>query len=266
MTMRRYALVTGASSGIGAAFARLAAERGFDVGLVARRADRLEALANDLREAGSQADVFTTDLSIAGAAEALAADVMARRARVDMLVNNAGVTVPKGYAGTTFAQQRAFLDLTVYAPAALSHAFLPAMLEQRWGRIITISSIAALSSGAKGNTLYPAGKSFLLKFSQSLNAETSDRGVHVTAVLPGFVATEFQAANGIPIGEDSAARRFSQSAEEVAREAWRRNERGHEIVVPGMPPKLAAALMRILPEPTMRALTRSAAGKYYVGE
>lgn len=266
MTMRRYALVTGASSGIGAATARLAAQKGFHVGLVARRAERLEALAMELRTAGSEADVFAQDLAVAGAAETLAAQVIARRQRVDMLVNNAGATVPKGYAGTTLAQQRAFLELTVTTPAALTHALLPGMLGQRWGRIINISSVAALSSGGKGNTLYPAGKSFLLKFSQSLNTEVRDRGVHVTAVLPGFVATEFQAANGIPIGEDGAARRFSQTAEQVAREAWIRNERGHEIVVPGVLPKLAAVLMRLLPEPFMRALTRSAAEKYYVGE
>ncbi len=266
MMNARYALVTGASSGIGAAIARLAAQRGFDVGLVARRADRLEALAVELRAAGVQSDVFATDLSTVGSAEALAAQVLAKREQVHMLVNNAGATVPKGFAGTTFEQQRAFLELTVSAPAALIHACLPSMLAQRWGRIINISSIAALSSGGKGNTLYPAGKSFLLKFSQSLNAEVKDRGVQVTAVLPGFVATEFQAANGIPIGEDGAARRFSQSPDQVAREAWTRNERGHEIVVPGMPPKLAAALMRFLPEPMMRVLTRSAAEKYYVGE
>jgi short-subunit dehydrogenase len=158
------------------------------------------------------------------------------------------------------------LELTIATPAALTHAFLPAMLAQRWGRIINISSIAALSSGGKGNTLYPAAKSFLLKFSQSLNAEVRDRGVHVTAVLPGFVATEFQAANNIPMNKGSPARRLSQTADEVAKEAWARNERGHEIVVPGMPPKLAAGLMRALPEPLMRALTRSAAEKYYVGE
>ncbi len=266
MAVRRYILVTGASSGIGAAMARLAAQKGHNVGLVARRVDRLEALANELRHAGSEVDVFPQDLSLPGSAEGLAPYILSRRPCVDALVNNAGATVPKGYAGTSFAQQRAFLELTVTAPTALTHAFLPSMLAQRWGRIINISSIAALSSGGKGNTLYPAGKSFLLKFSQSLNAEVSSRGVYVTAVLPGFVATEFQAANGIPVADNGATRQFAQTAEEVATEAWARNQKGHEIVVPGMAPKLAAALMRFLPEPLMRAFTRSAAEKYYVGE
>ncbi len=266
MNKRRYALITGASSGIGAAMARLAAAQGCDVGLVARRAERLQALAGELRAVGARADVYMADLSQAGAAQQLAGDVGAAGAWVDILVNNAGATVTKGFAGTTLAEQIAFLELTVVTPAALAHAFLPAMLEQGFGRIINISSIAALSSGGKGNTLYPAGKSFLLKFSQSLNAEVRRRGVHVTAVLPGFVATEFQAANNIPMEEGGASRRFAQTPEEVAAEAWARNEKGHEIVVPGGLPKFAAAMMRALPEPWMRALTRRAAEKYYVGE
>lgn len=263
--MKRYALVTGASAGIGAAMARHAVREGFDVGLVARRADRLELLAEELRAQNAAADIFVADLAQTNAAEALVAQINSRCRQPSVLVNNAGATITRGYAGTSWHEQRALLELSVNAPAALAHAFLPAMLAQGWGRIINISSIAALSSGGKGNTIYPAVKAFLLKFSQSLNAEVQARGVHVTAVLPGFVATEFQAANGIPM-EGGAPRRFSQSPEEVAKEAWMRNEKGHEIVVPGMPPKLAAAIMRALPEPVMRALTRNAAEKYYVGE
>ncbi|MDZ4762220.1 MAG: SDR family NAD(P)-dependent oxidoreductase [Alphaproteobacteria bacterium] len=265
MAGRRYALVTGASSGIGAAMTRLAAARGFDVAVVARRADRLEALATELRASGTGTDVYAADLSEPGGASVLAARINERGRQPDMLINNAGATITRGYAGTTWPEQRAFLELTVTTPALLTHAFLAAMLQRSWGRIVNISSIAALSSGGKGNTLYPAGKSFLLKFSQSLSAEVKARGVHVTAVLPGFVSTEFQSANGIPMS-GGPSRRFSQTPEEVAREAWTRNDKGHEIVVPGMAPKLAAGLMRVLPEPLMRALTRSAAEKYYVGD
>jgi uncharacterized protein len=266
MPRRRYALVTGASSGIGASFARLAAREGFDVGLVARRRPQLEALAVELCALGAHADVFVSDLSRPGAAASLAAEVLAKQRPVDMLINNAGATLPKGFAGTTMEEQRGFIELTIATPTALAHAFLPGMLAQEWGRIINVSSLAALSSGGKGNTLYPAGKSFLLKFSQSLNAEVKGRGVRVTAVLPGIVATEFQAANGIPIDQKSGSGRMAQTPDEVAHEAWVRNQEGHEIVVPSMLPKLVAALMRFLPEPMMRTLTRAAAEKYYVGE
>jgi uncharacterized protein len=266
MTRRRYALVTGASSGIGASFARLLAQQGFDVGLAARRVDPLQALATELRALGVEAEVFVFDLSIAGAAAILASEVLKKHSQVDVVINNAGATVPKGFAGTTLEQQRAFCELTMATPTTLAHIFLPAMLAQKWGRIINVSSMAALSSGGKGNTLYPGAKSFLLKFSQSLNAEVKDRGVFVTAVLPGIVATGFQAANGIPIDGDAGGARMSQTPDEVAVEAWDRNQAGHEIVVPAMLPKLVAALMRFLPEPIMRALTRVAAEKYYVGE
>lgn len=262
---RRYALITGASSGIGAATAHVAADAGCSIGLVARRGDRMEALAEAFRARKVEVDVFVADLSAPGSAAELAQRVLERGRSIDILINNAGATLVRSFVNATLSQQQAFLELTINTPVALAHAFLPRMLERGFGRIINISSIAALSSGAKGNTLYPAGKSFLLKFSQSLNAEVKSRGVHVTAVLPGFVATEFQHANNIPM-EGDATRLFSQTPEEVAREAWARNDKGHEIVVPGGPPKLAAALMRALPEPWMRALTRRAAEKYYVDE
>jgi short-subunit dehydrogenase len=264
-TSRRYALITGASSGIGAAMATIAASRGCDLALVARRKDRLETVAAKLKEFGAQVDLFVTDLAQIGSATALANTVRETQRPVDILINNAGSTVVESFMRSSLEQQRAFIELTINTPTILTHAFLPHMVTQRFGRIINISSVAALSSGGKGNTLYPAGKSFLLKFSQSLNAEVKDCGVYVTAVLPGFVATEFQQANNIPM-DGGAPRNFSQTAEEVAREAWARNRKGHEIVVPGGPPKLAAALMRYLPETWMRALTRAAAEKYYVGD
>lgn len=267
MTARPYAFITGASSGIGAAFARLAAAKGCDIGLTARRAERLGALAEELRSKhGVSADVFPADLSAPGAARQLVDAVRAAGRAPDILVNNAGATLAKGFAQTTFSQQEAFLDLTLMAPVALAHAFLPAMVRKGRGRIINIASITALSSGGKGHTLYPAAKSFLLKFSQSLNAEVADKGVFVSAVLPGFVATEFQQANGMAEKMKGEHERFAQTAEEVAAESWRRNDKGVEIIVPGGPPKIAAACLRYLPEPLVRALTRPAAAKYYVGD
>lgn len=262
----RYALITGASSGIGAAMAELAAHRGFNLGLVARRRDRLEGLATKLRALGRTADVLPEDLAETGCDAALCHKLEALGRSVDVLVNNAGATLPRSFMGTSLDDHRAFMALTMTTPVALTHQLLPGMLVRGWGRIITISSLAALSSGGRGNTLYPAGKSFLLKFSQSLNAEVKAKGVHVSAVLPGFVLTEFQAANGIPQTAGGSTRSMAQSAEEVAQEAWDRNEQGHEIIVPGLPPKLAAAFMRFLPEPIMRHLTRAAAAPYYVGD
>lgn len=267
MNERRYAVITGASSGIGAAMARLAAAKGFDVGLAARRKDRLAALAEEIRTRhGGRADVFETDLARPGSADRLARAVFAVGRAPDMLVNNAGFSVAKGFAASSLTEQDAFLELTVRTPVALVHAFLQPMLEKGWGRIINVSSITALSSGGKGHTLYPAAKAFLLKFSQSLAAESAERGVRVTAVLPGFVNTEFQQAIGMADKMKGSTRRFAQSPEDVAAEAFARNEKGAEIVVPGLLPKVAAAFMRYTPELCMRALTRPAAEKYYVGD
>lgn len=267
METRKYALITGASSGIGAAMARLAAQKGFDVGLTARRKDRLQALADEVREHYAvRADIFEADLALPGAADRLAKAVFAAGRRPDILVNNAGFSVAKGFAGSTYAEQEAFLELTVKTPIALAHAFIKPMIEKGWGRIINISSITALSSGGKGHTLYPAAKSFLLKFSQSLAAEVAEKGVHVTAVLPGFVNTEFQEAIGMADKMNGSTKRFAQTPEEVAEEAFARNEKGAEIVVPGLLPKVAAAFMRYTPEICLRALTRPAAEKYYVGD
>ena len=141
------------------------------------------------------------------------------------------------------------------------------MLEQGRGRIINISSITALSSGGKGHTLYPAGKAFLVKFSQSLSAEYGERGIVTTAVMPGFVKTEFQAANGMDDKmQGGATSRFQQSAEDVAREVWRRNQQGVELVAPGIAAKIGAACLRYLPERLVRMVTRRAAEKYYIGD
>lgn len=266
-TERKLALITGASSGIGAAFARIAAANGFDVALVARREDRLEALASELADAhGVTARFRSTDLCDPEAPNSICNWLRAAERKVDVLVNNAGYSIPRSFAGTDLAAQIKYLELSVNGPVSLCRHVLPGMIERGWGRIINISSITAFSSGGKGHTLYPASKSFIVKFSQSLNAEVSSKGVFVTAVCPGFVDTEFQHANNMADKMSSTPKFLKQTAEEVAREAWRRNDRGVEVVVPGFLPKIAAATMKIIPEQIVTPLTRAAAAKYYVGD
>lgn len=262
-----YALITGASSGIGEAFAHHAAKMGVHLGLSARREDRLEALARQLRAAhGIEADVFGADLSLPGAGLALAKRVLDAGRTPDMLVNNAGFSIAQGFAASSYEAQRGFIELTITTPVALSHAFLRAMLEGGYGRIINISSLTALTCGGKGHTLYPGAKAFLLKFSQSLNAEVHERGVHVSAVLPGVVQTGFAAANGTADKLGGHPPPFAQQPGEIVAEAWRRNERGDEVIVPGLAPKLAAAAFQYMPQGLMRMFTRAIAEKYYAGD
>lgn len=260
---RPLALITGASSGIGAAFARRAAREGFDVALVARRIDRLRALAAEI---GGDARALSIDADLS--APSAAAGVMARLGArsVDLLVNNAGYSIPNGFVHTPMSDQRKFLDLMITTPVELCHAVLPGMIAKRAGRIINISSITAFSSGGKGHTLYPAAKSFLVKFSQSLSAELREKGVMVTAVCPGFVDTEFQIANAMADKTPPPPKIMLQTPDQIVDESWRRNLGGTEIVVPGFLPKAAAAFLRYAPEQWVTPLTRKAAAAHYIGD
>lgn len=260
---KRLALITGASSGIGAAFARFAAAQGCDVALVARRTHVLAALAKEIEAAhGVRAKVIGADLSGPQAIEG----VLAQAGDVDILINNAGYSIPPLFEKTQWLQQRAFLEITVMTPAALAHAVLPGMLARGFGRIINVASAAAFSSGAAGHTLYPGAKSFLVKFSQSLSAEVRARGVLVSALSPGFVQTGFHEANGTQAQMAKAPRHFWQSPEQVVEEAWARNAKGVEIIVPGLHNKIAIALLRHLPEAFTQGMVRAQAEKYRVDE
>ena len=157
------ALVTGASSGIGAALARLLAERGYDVALVARRAERLAALASEIGERhGRKALVIPADLSLSDAHLPIMAALGGRP--VDLLANNAGLSNPEAYWQVPWERQRDCLMTLIMAVAGLTHAVLPDMIARRSGRIITISSIVALSQGGPGHTVYPAAKAFVHTF------------------------------------------------------------------------------------------------------
>lgn len=260
----KLALITGASSGIGEAFARLAASKGYDLALVARRETRLQELAGQLKDVTSY--IWPVDLCANNAHADIVERIVGAGRTVDVLVNNAGYSIPPAFAVTPLADQLKYIELAIAGPVALTHYCVQGMLKKRWGRIINISSITAFSTGGKGHTLYPASKSFVVKFSQSLNAEIAEKGVHVTAVCPGFVDTEFQQANNMADKMASTPKYLMQTAREVAEEAWRRNDRGVEVVVPGFLPKIAATAMKIIPEQITTPLTRRAAAKYYIGD
>ena len=259
----RLALITGASAGLGAAFARAYAARGVDTALVARRADRLAALAEELSQRhGVKAYVIPADLAQWEAHAGVLQALSAQGRTVDILVNNAGFGTPQTFPGVDWTRQRDFLMTLVVNACGLAHAVIPGMIERRWGRIINVGSMAAFSPGAAGHTLYPAAKSFAVKFSQSLDAELRDKGVKVTAVCPGFTRTEFAAAEGLQALMDQAPRRFWQDAETVVRTAIDANERGRVVVVPGLHNQIAAGLMHYLPESLVAAIVRRGAAKY----
>ncbi|MDB5449691.1 MAG: oxidoreductase, short-chain dehydrogenase/reductase family, partial [Phenylobacterium sp.] len=174
---RRLALVTGASAGIGAAFARILARHGYDLALTARRADRLETLAEEIRlRSGVETLTVAADLADPDATDRILEHLAAHGRTVDALVNNAGYGLPGAYADTRWEDQQAFLQVMLHAPCELAHKVLPGMVERRFGRIVNVASLAGLVPGSAGHTLYGATKSFLVKFSQSLHLETEAHG------------------------------------------------------------------------------------------
>ena len=252
---RRLCLVTGASAGIGAAMAREFARHGYDLCLTARRSERLETLAAELRlQYGVEAFSVAADLADPGAVDRILAAVEAEGRDLDALVNNAGYGLPGSYDRTLWSEQARFLQVLTWAVAELTHKALPGMLERRFGRIITVASLAGLTPGAAGHTLYAASKAFAIKFSQSLHAETVGRGVHVTALCPGFTWSEFHDANGTRETVSQLPSWLWMGADEVAAIGFEAVEANRSLSVPGAPNKAIAALAKLLPEDWSEAI------------
>jgi len=251
-----YALITGASSGIGAAIAREYAARGKSLILTARRADRLEALAAELQ---SQVNVVTiaADLADAATPARLFVETQTRGLRVDTLVNNAGYGVPGRYLSTDWKTHADFLQVLVTAVAELTWRFLPAMEAAGHGRILNVASLAGLMPASAGHTLYGAAKSFVIRFSESLAQEVSSQGVHVTALCPGFTYTAFHDVNHMRARVSRLPKAIWLSAEQVARLGVDAVESGRPRVITGRINNAIAMLSKYLPDALARALVSS---------
>lgn len=246
--MARTALITGASSGIGAAFAEVCAERGFDLILTARREDRLRALALSIEQRyGRRVHVVPADLADTAGPKALGDAIAARGLTVDMLVNNAGFGVPGSYWGSRWERQAELLQVLVVALAELTHRFLPGMVERKYGRIINMASLAGLIPAPAGHTLYPAAKALVISFSQSLSEEVARHGVHVTALCPGFTLSEFHDVTDTRRLMSKLPRFMWMDAPAVAAAGFDAVMAGRTIVVPGKVNRLIAAIGRHFP-------------------
>jgi uncharacterized protein len=262
-SLRRRALVTGASSGIGLAFARVLAESGHDLILTARRQDRLERLAGELRTRhGTDVVVLAADLADPLAPERLVQSIAQRSLHVDLLVNNAGFGVPGSYARTTWADQQKFLQVLVVAVAELTHRLLPGMIERRWGRILNVASLAGMLPGVAGHTLYAASKAFVITFSESLALETARYGLHVTASCPGFTYSEFHDVTGTRAQVSTMPKFLWLDADVVARASYDAVMAGVPVFVPGRLNATLAVVGRVLPRTLVSRLMQRNAGKF----
>jgi len=252
--MSRTALVTGASSGLGEEFARLFANDGIDLVLVARRRDRLESLAAQLRtERKVNVQIIAADLSVAGEVERVIRELQAARPEIEFLVNNAGLGNVGAFAKSKLETQMVMVDLNVRALVRLTHAFLPAMLERRRGRVLNIGSTAGLQPGPYG-AVYYATKAFVNSFTEALSYELKGTGVTATVSLPGATATEFASVAGS--GGTRLFRSGVMSSAEVAKAAYQAMQAGKPFVIHGWRNKVLALSVRLGP----RSVVRSIAG------
>jgi short-subunit dehydrogenase len=261
---RRLALVTGASAGIGAALARIYASHGYDVALTARRQDRLERLADEVRlRYGVEAVVFAADLAQADAPGRITDHLAAHGRTVDVLANNAGYGLPGRFAESRWEDQRVFMQVLMSAPVELAHRLAPGMLARRFGRIVNVASLAGLAPGGTGSSLYGAMKSFLVRFSQSLHLETQGTGVHVTALCPGFTYSEFHDVAG---SREEVSRTIPAwlwlGADEVAAAGYEAAEANRAVSVPGAPNKALAALAKLAPDDWALAALAAHGGRF----
>jgi short-subunit dehydrogenase len=265
MPSSNYALVTGASSGIGEAIAREYAARGKPLVLTARRLERLEALAAEL-SARVPCIALAADLADPAAPDALFAQLQARGIVIDTLVNNAGVGVPGRLLSAEWKTHADFLQLMVVAVARLTYLFLPAMEAAGRGRILNVASLAGLVPASAGHTMYGATKAWLIRFSEALALESGPRGVHVTALCPGFTYTEFHDVNGMRANVSRLPKWLWQDSATVARIGVDAVEAGRTRVVTGATNRLIATLSKYLPDGLARALVGSKAKDFRSAE
>jgi uncharacterized protein len=244
---RPLALVTGASSGIGADLARELARHGHDVVLTARRAPELEALASELRALGAGATVITKDLAVPGAARELAREIDSRGMCIDVLINNAGFGDVGFFARQDADRIDAMLELNVVALTALSRACLPGMISRGRGRVMLLSSTGAFQPGPNMAT-YCASKAYVLSLGEALARELRGTGVTVTTLCPGATLTGFAAESGadsVPLFNSRLVPKMSSAS--VARAGYDAMMRGKPVLVTGIVNKLVAFSGRVFP-------------------
>ena len=253
---RRLCLITGASAGIGAAFARIYASHGYDLALVARREDRLAAVAEDARlRHGIEALVIPADLSDPAAPDGILAAIAGHGRQVAAVVNNAGYGLKGRFGAGAWPEQAAMLQVMLTSVVELTHKALPQMAGEGFGRIVNVASLAGLMPGAPGQGLYFAVKAFLVRFSETLHVENLDTGVHVTALCPGFTYSEFHDVNHTRRQVERMAPPWMWlGADEVAAAGYEAAEANRPICVTGAPNKAIAALGKLIPDEWALAL------------
>jgi uncharacterized protein len=247
-------LITGASAGLGALFARQLAAEKKNLVLVARRVEKLEALAAELRAAHHiEVSVEGCDLSQPGAVAKLMAKILLRGLQIDCLINNAGFGLNGEFAKLDGLRQTEMINLNCTALTELCHAVLPAMMERKSGQILNVASTAAFQAGPM-MAVYYASKAYVLSFSEALHDEVKPYGIHVTALCPGATATEFfvEADMGA-----SFLAKMARGPDQVVVDGLRALKNNKTFVISGIMNKLLAQSTRFAPRIITRKLAKS---------
>ncbi len=248
----KWAVITGASSGIGKALAFEFAGGGFNIVLIARNKTALaEVAAQCSQRSGVETEILAADLSDVNALEGLISRLSNDSRRYEVLVNNAGFGVHGNFASSDIDQNLRLLNVQLGAALKLTRAVLPAMIGRHSGHILNVGSVYSFSP-VPFQSVYAACKAFLLSFSSALENELKETGVTVTVFCPGETQTEFRSRAGIGQKHTSSG----MTAEEAARVAYAETLRGKHIVVPGLVNRLFVFFARVLPDTTLAGLVR----------
>jgi short-subunit dehydrogenase len=227
--MKRTALITGASAGLGAEFARQLSAQGYDLVLVARRTDKLAQVAADCE---THCTLIAADLSRPEAPRMIEQQCEDEGINIDFLVNNAGIAGPDLLSDRDWEAQLDFYRLMMTSVAELCHRFIPAMCDRGYGRVINVASVAGRIARS-GGCNYGPSKTYLIALSEELNLTVKNRGVHVTALCPGFTHTDFHATAGMQAQKDAMPKWLWYDASTVVADGIAAVERGRPVAISG---------------------------------
>ena len=245
--MTQWALVTGATAGIGESFTRLLASKGYNIALVARDEVRLHERAAGLREKyGIQTFVLPADLATKSGVKSVEKYIQSYE--IEVLINNAGFGINKAFTVSDLGDEQDLLNVLVRAPMRLMHVILPGMKERKSGTIINVSSVAGFIAGGT----YSAAKSYLTVLSESLNTELKGTGVIVSALCPGFTRTEFHQRGRMKM--KGLPRFMWLNADKLVAQSWKDAQAHQPVSVPGWQYKLLVAIVSIAPRSFVRQI------------
>ena len=262
--MSKYALVTGASSGIGLEVSKNLASKGYNLVLTARRTDLLNDLANDIEnQYGVNVDVISKDLSLYDSPKEIYEFCESKNYDINLLVNNAGYGIKTAFHNTSVEDEENFIRVLGTSVIMLTKLFLPKMIENGDGKIMIVSSVASFAAPSAIQPLYGPIKTFMNRFSDSININYKHKGITSTSVCPGFTVTGFHTASGVQEQMDRVPKFMVFSAERIAKEAVDATLAGKSLCVPTKTYKFLVFMLKNIPQSILRLIGAALApGRY----